>query len=175
MPFTPPPIHPPPPRSDTAAALRIVAVYAIVSALWIGLSDTVVAWLFRDAATITQVSTIKGWLFVAVTSLLLFGLIRRLSAGLQRTVATLQQREAELRNSEHELLEAQTLAGLGSYALDVQTGLWTSSVVCDQLFGIDADYVRSVTGWVELVHPDDRAHMAQYFQVEVLQKGQAFD
>lgn len=59
------------------AALRIVAVYAVFASLWILLSDTAVAWLFDDPAQITLVSTIKGWLFVAVTSLLLYGLIRR--------------------------------------------------------------------------------------------------
>ena len=59
------------------AALRIVAVYAVFASLWILLSDTAVAWLFDDPAQITLVSTIKGWLFVAVTALLLYGLIRR--------------------------------------------------------------------------------------------------
>ena len=59
------------------AALRIVAVYAVFASLWILLSDTAVAWLFDDPAQITLASTIKGWLFVAVTALLLYGLIRR--------------------------------------------------------------------------------------------------
>jgi len=54
----------------TGAALRIVAVYAAFAGLWIWLSDATVAWLFADPAQITRISTIKGWLFVAVTSLL---------------------------------------------------------------------------------------------------------
>ncbi len=59
-------------------ALRIVVVYAVFACLWILLSDNAVAWLFTDPARITLISTIKGWLFVAVTSLLLYGLIQRM-------------------------------------------------------------------------------------------------
>ena len=59
-------------------ALRVVVVYAVFACLWILLSDNAVAWLFTDPARITLISTIKGWLFVAVTSLLLYGLIQRM-------------------------------------------------------------------------------------------------
>ena len=59
-------------------ALRIVVVYAVFACLWILLSDNAVAWLFTDPARITLISTIKGWSFVAVTSLLLYGLIQRM-------------------------------------------------------------------------------------------------
>lgn len=57
---------------------RIVFVYAIFAGLWILLSDKAVAWLFSDAALITQASTFKGFLFVGLTSLLLYRLIRPL-------------------------------------------------------------------------------------------------
>lgn len=79
--------HPPAERSDKAAdaaarvrvdVLRVVLAYAVFASLWILLSDTVVGWLVSDPARIVLVSTIKGWLFVVVTSLLLYVLIRRL-------------------------------------------------------------------------------------------------
>jgi len=70
------------PLSTTAranlGALRIALTYALFAALWIVSSDTVVLWLFADAQQVAFVSTIKGWLFVAVTSLLLYWLIQRL-------------------------------------------------------------------------------------------------
>ena len=79
----------------TGAALRIVVIYALFAGLWILLSDTAVAWLFADPGQITLVSTIKGWLFVAVTSLLLYGLIRRYAgqivAASRREVAALKE------------------------------------------------------------------------------------
>jgi two-component system sensor histidine kinase/response regulator len=58
--------------------LRVVLAYAVFASLWILLSDRAVGWLFSNPARIVQVSTIKGWLFVVVTSLLLYVLIRRL-------------------------------------------------------------------------------------------------
>src|SRR3990167_7065088 len=61
-----------------AAALRLVLIYAAFAALWILLSDKALEWLFSDPAQIIRISLFKGWLFVAVTSLLLYGLVRRL-------------------------------------------------------------------------------------------------
>lgn len=64
-------------QAPDASPLGIVFAYAIFSCLWILLSDNVVGWLFSNPAYITLASTIKGWVFVAVTSLLLFSLIKR--------------------------------------------------------------------------------------------------
>ena len=64
--------------------LRIVLTYTTVASLWILLSDKAVEWLFSDPAQFTLASTLKGWLFVAVTSLLLYGLLRRLVGGVTR-------------------------------------------------------------------------------------------
>jgi len=57
-------------------ALRVVVIYAAFAALWILLSDQAVAWLFTDPDTMTRAATFKGWLFVGVTSGLLFWLVR---------------------------------------------------------------------------------------------------
>jgi PAS domain S-box-containing protein len=62
----------------TGAALRLALIYASFAGLWIVLSDKAVAWLFPDPDRLFVASTLKGWLFVAVTSLLLYGLVRRL-------------------------------------------------------------------------------------------------
>jgi len=80
-----------------------------------------------------------------------------------------------LRESENFLRESQIIAGLGSYVLDIPNGLWKSSAVLDQVFGIDQAYQRSVEGWVALIHPDDRQQMSDYFANEVLGKGVRFD
>ena len=60
------------------AALRLVLIYAIFAGAWIVLSDKAVVWLFHDPERILLASTLKGWLFVAVTSMLLYSLVRRL-------------------------------------------------------------------------------------------------
>lgn len=68
----------PAPTSGTPEALRLTLTYALFAALWILFSDKALEVLFADPATIVKVSMIKGWLFVAVTSVLLFVLVRRL-------------------------------------------------------------------------------------------------
>lgn len=102
----------------------------------------------------------------------------RFLEGLATSLAmTLKREQAEeaLRESELLLKESQIAAGLGSYVLDLSTGLWRSSAELDRLFGIDQAYERSVDGWTALIHPADRAMMTDYFQNEVLGQRQTFD
>lgn len=64
--------------SPSVRAVSVVLVYAAFAALWILLSDKAVQALFNDPGQMALASTLKGWLFVAVTSVLLYVLIRRL-------------------------------------------------------------------------------------------------
>ncbi|OQA32540.1 MAG: Blue-light-activated protein [Acidobacteria bacterium ADurb.Bin340] len=77
------------------AVLRVVLAYAVFAGLWILLSDRAAETLFRDPASLVQVSLFKGWFFVAVTSLLLFVMLRRL-------VDRLAAGEAEVRRQQEE-------------------------------------------------------------------------
>jgi len=61
---------------ESTAALRVVLIYAVFAGLWILLSDRFVVLIARDAAQIAYMSTVKGWLFVGVTSLLLYRTMR---------------------------------------------------------------------------------------------------
>ncbi len=58
--------------------VTIVLLYAVFASIWILLSDRALGWLLSDPAHITLASIIKGWAFVAGTSLLLYGMMRRL-------------------------------------------------------------------------------------------------
>jgi PAS domain S-box-containing protein len=89
---------------------------------------------------------------------------------------TEQQRAEETRREkEARLLEAQEVARLGFYVLDVPQGRWISSPILDHIFGIPPDYERTVNGWAELVHPDERQEMLDYFSREVIGEGKPFD
>ena len=79
-------------RISSRAGVRIVLIYAVFASLWIVLSDAAVEWLVSDVPLHVSINMMKGWLFVAVTSLMLFGLIRRL---LDRTqLASRNERQA---------------------------------------------------------------------------------
>jgi PAS domain S-box-containing protein len=62
--------------------IRIVVIYAVFASLWIVVSDRLVIHFLSDPAQIEFVSTLKGWVFVAVTSALLFVLLNRFSVRL---------------------------------------------------------------------------------------------
>jgi len=95
--------------------------------------------------------------------------------GTVQDITERKQVETALRESEESLRQAQRIAGLGSYTLDILSGVWTSSEVMDEIFGIDRAYERTVGGWLDLLHRDDRSAMNDYFQHEVLGQGKPFD
>jgi diguanylate cyclase (GGDEF)-like protein/PAS domain S-box-containing protein len=95
--------------------------------------------------------------------------------GIARDITERKKAEDTLRESEESLNEAQKIAGLGSYVLDVRTQRWTSSDVLNQLLGIDEEYERTTTGWSALVYPEDRIVMDAYLENEVLGHGHRFD
>ncbi len=59
--------------------LGIVLIYAVFASFWILLSDKALEWLFNTQYSLILASTIKGWLYVVITSLLLYVLLQRLS------------------------------------------------------------------------------------------------
>jgi PAS domain S-box-containing protein len=67
-----------PTGAESKDILQVVLFYALFAGAWILFSDKAVELLVSDPAQIIQVSMIKGWLFVAVTTALLYGLVMRL-------------------------------------------------------------------------------------------------
>jgi PAS domain S-box-containing protein len=94
---------------------------------------------------------------------------------IQRDITERKRAEKELKESEERLVEAQKVAHLGYYVLDVSTGVWTSSKILDDVFGIGDDYRRDVEGWSLLIHPEERQSMLDYFRGDVLEKKSPFD
>lgn len=79
-----------------------------------------------------------------------------------------RQKQNALQKSEALLRESQQQAHIGSYELDIPSGVWTSSAALDEIFGISPSYPKTVEGWSALVHPDDREMIIQYFQNDVV-------
>lgn len=86
-----------------------------------------------------------------------------------------EQRTEELRQSEYFFRESQKAAKVGSYRTDFINGLWESSEVLDEIFGIEKDYVRSVSGWLNIVHKDEQEALNAYLNDEVIGKKQPFN
>lgn len=83
----------PAPFKGVHPAGRIALLYALVAALWIYFSDKLLMLLPDGASPVqlTHLQSIKGLVFVLVTTLLLYGLVRRAVGRLEKSQAQLQR------------------------------------------------------------------------------------
>jgi PAS domain S-box-containing protein len=84
---------------------------------------------------------------------------------------------AELKISESERLlnESQRVSKIGSYTLDIVSGLWNGSIYLNEMFGVAPSTPHSVEDWMMVIHPDDKEMMANYFIKEVVGQKHRFD
>ncbi len=82
---------------------RTSLIYWAIAALWILLSDHVLTAIISDRNTIDSLQTYKGWLFVTVTALLLYALLRRQLRRWEQEAAERRKAEQSLQTSQHQL------------------------------------------------------------------------
>jgi len=95
--------------------------------------------------------------------------------GISEDITESNAAKKALEESEHSLRESQRIAGLGSYVFDFRSGEWLSSKILDELFGIDADYQRTIKGWERLLHPEDRFRMCDYWDTHIIAQNKSFN
>lgn len=132
---------------EVAGVLKIVLFYAIFSGLYILLSDHAVHWLFNDPEQIILASIAKGWMFVAITSVLLFGLIRRL---LRQGLEALQEREEGYRD-----LAELSPAIIYQASIDSDSKTTYISPRVSELGYSPQEWIDTPDLWLKLVHPED--------------------
>jgi PAS domain S-box-containing protein len=94
--------------------------------------------------------------------------------GIVADVTARKNAEQALRESERWLRLSQAIARIGHYVFDVAGDHWTSSDTLSAIFGIDETFPRGAAGWLQIVHPDDRASMEAYL-ADLLANGTRFD
>ncbi|WP_415718811.1 two-component system sensor histidine kinase NtrB [Maridesulfovibrio sp.] len=65
-------------------ALKIAVIYAIFGFLWILLSDKLLHFMIHDADMIQRIQTLKGWLYVLITSVIIYVLVDRYYRSVQK-------------------------------------------------------------------------------------------
>lgn len=120
-------------KSWRSSALKIAVLYAVVSGIWIIGSDAALRQLVLDPETSERIATIKGWFFVVVTAILLWGLIRRL-------VLQIEHSEADLRKSEEYARDIFDGMNEPVFIHDIETGkiLDVNQTAC-RVFGYSHD------------------------------------
>lgn len=79
----------------TATAVRIALTYALVASVWILVSDNILAAFVGDVARLTRAQTYKGWVFIGLTALLLYLLLRQEFGARDRAFRTAQKNATE--------------------------------------------------------------------------------
>lgn len=70
--------------------------------------------------------------------------------------------------------ELQRIGKLGVFIYDIKKDIWNSSQLLDKLAGISDSYIKNTKGWLNTVHPSQRADMESYAN-EVIKTGKDFD
>lgn len=68
------------------------------------------------------------------------------------------------------LLQLQKVARFGHYNVDLTKNKWEASETLSELFGIDKDYEKSFSSWLNLVHHDDKASTKAYMDEVLLNR-----
>lgn len=129
---------------------KITALYAIAGGLWVLFSDKLLGVLATNSAILTQLQTIKGWLYVFITAWMLYLLINR-------GVAALQPSQAGLRSSK---------GSSDRLAVNCREVFWLRDLETNQTLYVSPSYeeiwgksCESVCAqlrfWTDAIHPDD--------------------
>jgi len=78
------------------------------------------------------------------------------------------QAEEALRENERILKEAQMIAHMGAYSLDIPSMRWKSSEALNYILGFDADLNKSVEEWAAIIHPEWQKMITDYLIKEVI-------
>jgi PAS domain S-box-containing protein len=62
------------------------------------------------------------------------------------------------------------LAVIGSFKLNITTGIWHVSEDIKRISGINGNFIFNFDSWISLIHPDDKSEMQSYFSQKVKDK-----
>ncbi len=91
------------------AYLKISIGYFIIAATWIIVSDSLLSLIAINQTELTNLQTFKGWFFVIVTSILLFGLSKRWMNSLEYSYENEKQSRIKLEKTEVQLRKKEEL------------------------------------------------------------------
>jgi PAS domain S-box-containing protein len=77
-----------------------------------------------------------------------------------------ERQEERLRESERRLRQAQSIAGIGWWAIDLATGAVVWSDTLYDIWGRDPDAPPTLDSWRAAIHPDDRSRMNGWYPAD---------
>lgn len=144
-----------------SGVFKVLFLYTLFSTLYIWLSDQLVSLVYKDPESIIQVSIFKGWLFIALTTLLLYVLVRRLlnkvldsQLNEHRAIIDLKKSEAYYRSLTEQIPAIIYRAKLN----EVSSTTYVSPKIED-LGYLQDEWLNTPDLWLSLIHPEDLEHV----------------
>jgi len=130
--------------------LRIVLIYALFATLWVYFSDHAVEYFVDNVTLFATLSTYKGFLFVVITSLLLYALI-------QAKISQIEVMQKKLTAQKQRLEYVIQGANLGYWDWDYVHNKHVVNDIWLSFLGLKKEDIQEdVTDWSQRVHPEDR-------------------
>lgn len=151
-------------KNGLSPAARITFLYLVFGGAWILLLHGLPVLLFSDPEKVSGILPYTGWIFVAVSALLLFIVVRQEFEGRTRA-------EGELRESQSSLTTlVSNLPGMVYRCRNDRK--WTMETVSDGCVALTgyqpADLVGSNTvAYADLIHPEERESIWEEVQASV--------
>jgi two-component system sensor kinase FixL len=137
-------------------AFRVAAIYTVIGALWVLLSDKVLGVMVADLQTIIALESYKGWVFVLLTGILIYYLVDTQAGISAKFQQQLRERDGELR------LTFQN-APTAIITFDMQGRFLSVNQSACELFGYTEQELRGVS-YKEITHEEDAAESDQLLQ-----------
>jgi PAS domain S-box-containing protein len=145
-------------RDPNRRALTIALTYGAVNAVYIVASDLVL----HAYQPSTAIEIAKGLGFVGITATLIYLLTRRYLTQAQAEATRAVDAQQDLRHSRDQLAAAQAVARVGSWDLDLDSGVMRYSDQVYRILGVEpARFEHTLDAFVALVHADDRESLAE--------------
>lgn len=145
-----------PSSRDRLAPLKAALYYVLVAGSWIFLSDRFLELVARDADRLTRLQTAKGWLFVGVSALLLYVLVRHY-------LQVVYRREAQLRASEERFRSVFNTAAAGMVLMHPDGRIFQANPAFCCFTGYSEEELQQMT-IAEVTHPEDRERTEEFYR-----------
>lgn len=169
-------------------ALNITLKYGIFGALWVLLSDRLLAIIVQNSSIYMKLQTAKGWLYIVITMLLIYNLINKKIKIIKESGSKIKEAYDELKQTHEEVINIEREL---RYQKDILQNIIDNSPViitlwdeggkiknlnpyAQKLFGYKEDEVMN-QNWLELLVPENNKSIMEGVMEEIKLNGQIRD
>ena len=185
-------------------ALRISIIYGIIGALWIALSDKLLGVIITDIDVYMKVATYKGWLYVFITTILIYLLVLKRVILFKKSLKTIASNFEQLTANNEELIALEDEIGkqfeeleiksnalalseqryelavegadCGIWDWDVKNDIYYLSVKWKSYLGYeDNEIENSFDGFINLIHQKDKEHAISTINDYIMGKSDSYE